>query len=163
MGMNTSKKEKVARLLAIASVLTAFMFLTSCSSLWSTAGAGVGAGIGALVSPVGAAVGAVGGALGGSLVEEEDRSEAAEQLNREVVESLIAASSDEAKKHALDIVADSSASVLDEVKSFIASLAKWLAGLSVVYFVGKILLNRRQEEALVERVKNLVGNDDDKR
>lgn len=161
--MNTSKKEKVARLLAMASALTAFILLSSsCSSLWSTAGAGVGAGVGAFVSPAGAVVGAVGGAVAGNLVEEEDRSEAAEQLNREVVESLIAASSDETKKHALDIVADSSASVLDEVKSFITSLVKWLAGLSVVYFAGKILLNRRQEEAIVERVKNLVGNDDER-
>ena len=80
-------------------------------------------------------------------------------MTRDVVEQLIATSSEEAKAAALDMVTESSESVLDEVRSFIASLFKWLAVGALVYFAAKLVLNRRQEKAIVERVKKLVGDD----
>ncbi|QDP46556.1 MAG: hypothetical protein Unbinned4098contig1000_16 [Prokaryotic dsDNA virus sp.] len=155
------KAQKIARFISIILFVLFAQFLLSCSSLWSTSGAGVGAGIGAMVSPPVAMAGAVGGSLAGSLIEEEDRTEKVEQMNREVIETLIKASSDEAKAHALDIVADSSESVIDEIKDFLSTIFKWVILVAIGYFLFKVLLNKKQEQALVERVKNLIGEEEE--
>ena len=157
--MSSNHRRLLAKVLtAIAAVLLT-LAAQSCASLYPVAGAATGAALGTIGGPVTAVAGAAGGAALGEALAGESRIADERDFSRDVVEQLIASASQEARDDALaqaSVADKETRGTIEQLKDLLVTIARWSAGLAVIYFAGKLLISRRQKQKLVAEIESKI-------